>query len=80
MRSYLTPAGQKAADDHAISTIGVSGALLMENAASGSAHCIAMWIDASHIRSQKPAILILCGSGNNGGDGGPYSTGTTYYG
>lgn len=69
MRSYLTPAGQKAADNHAISTIGVSGAILMENAASGSAHCIAMWIDASHIRSQKPAILILCGSGNNGGDG-----------
>ena len=69
MRAYLTPAGQQSADNHAISTIGVAGALLMENAASGSAHCIAMWIDSSHSRSQRPTILILCGSGNNGGDG-----------
>ena len=69
MRSYLTPEGQNKADAHAIKHIGVSGALLMENAASGSAHCIAMWIDASSIRSAKPTILILCGSGNNGGDG-----------
>ena len=44
MRSYLTPEGQKNADAHAIKHIGVSGALLMENAASGSAHCIAMWL------------------------------------
>lgn len=69
MRAFLTPAGQQSADNHAISTIGVAGALLMENAASGSAHCIAMWIDSSHSRSQRPTILILCGSGNNGGDG-----------
>lgn len=69
MRSYLTPEGQKQADDHAIKHVGVSGALLMENAASGSAHCIAMWIDASTIRSEKPSVLVLCGSGNNGGDG-----------
>jgi len=69
MRSYLTPEGQKNADAHAIKHIGVSGALLMENAASGSAHCIAMWLDASTIRSERPSILILCGSGNNGGDG-----------
>jgi len=69
MRAYLTPAQQKAADDYAISTIGVSGSLLMENAASGSAHCIAMWIDSSHIKSTRPSILLLCGAGNNGGDG-----------
>ena len=69
MRSYLTPEGQNKADAHAIKHIGVSGALLMENAASGSAHCIAMWLDAWTIRSAKPTILILCGSGNNGGDG-----------
>jgi len=69
MRAYLTPSGQKAADDYAISKIGVSGSILMENAASGSAHCIAMWLDASAIRAERPSILILCGSGNNGGDG-----------
>ncbi len=69
MRSYLTPEGQNKADAHAIEHIGVSGALLMENAGSGSAHCIAMWIDASPIRSERSRILILCGSGNNGGDG-----------
>ena len=34
MRSYLTPEGQKNADAYAIKHIGVSGALLMENAAS----------------------------------------------
>ena len=69
MRSYLTPEGQRKADAHAIKYVGISGALLMENAASGSAHCIAMLCDASTIRSERPSILIICGSGNNGGDG-----------
>lgn len=69
MRAYLIPSEQKAADDYAISKIGVSGSILMENAASGSAHCIAMWLDASVIPSERPSILVLCGSGNNGGDG-----------
>lgn len=69
MRSYLTPEGQQKADTYAIEHIGLPGALLMENAASGSAHCIAMWLEASTILKERPIIMILCGSGNNGGDG-----------
>jgi NAD(P)H-hydrate epimerase len=51
------------ADRHAIEDLGVPGILLMENAATGV-------VDA--IREHFPdaiRVLVLCGAGNNGGDG-----------
>ena len=51
------------ADRHTIEDLGVPGIVLMENAATGV-------VDA--VREHFPAarkILILCGPGNNGGDG-----------
>lgn len=55
--------GMREADRHTIEDLGVPGLVLMENAATGV-------VDA--IREDFPEarrVLILCGRGNNGGDG-----------
>ncbi len=52
-------------DRTAIEVIGIPGVVLMENAGRGAARCVFDLLD-------DPAasrVAILCGSGNNGGDG-----------
>ena len=53
-------------DNFAIHTLGIPGALLMENAAFGIVESINEKIDLS---AQKLNFGIICGKGNNGGDG-----------
>jgi NAD(P)H-hydrate epimerase len=55
-------------DRAAISDYGIPGVVLMENAARGLAkHAITMLAGAGRATSRR--VLIVCGSGNNGGDG-----------
>ena len=49
-------------DQRAISDLGLSGLILMENAGSGAAEIIARTVSLG-------PVLIVCGVGNNGGDG-----------
>ena len=63
MLPVLDNEGMREADRHTIEDLGVPGIVLMENAATGV-------VDA--LREKFPEarrILILCGPGNNGGDG-----------
>ena len=57
--------GLLAIDREATNTYGMSSIVLMENAARGAARIIAGSIDCV-LRSN---VIVVCGSGNNGGDG-----------
>ncbi len=68
MKYFLTPTEMREADSIAIKKYGIPGAILMENAARSAADIIFRSIDGENdIFFDK--VLILCGSGNNGGDG-----------
>lgn len=63
MRPVLTASEMRAADRRTIEDVGLPGVILMENAGA---------VVAREIRSRFPharRIAILCGKGNNGGDG-----------
>lgn len=63
MKDVLTPSQSRNADQALIQQYGISGEVLMERAAQGV-------VQAINARFQDSArILILCGPGNNGGDG-----------
>src|SRR5262245_37504779 len=55
----------RAVDAHAIQRLGIPGPRLMENAGAGAAEVIAN--EFAPIRGKR--VMILCGKGNNGGDG-----------
>jgi NAD(P)H-hydrate epimerase len=61
----LTREQVRAVDRIAIEQFGVPGIVLMENAALGAVAVARAMLQ----RTQRPAVLILCGGGNNGGDG-----------
>jgi hydroxyethylthiazole kinase-like uncharacterized protein yjeF len=63
MQPILTTAQSRAFDKHLIEEIGIPSLVLMENAARG---CLGAMQDWLHESSE---IVILCGPGNNGGDG-----------
>lgn len=63
MRPVLTAAEMRSADRRTIEDIGIPGVILMENAGAAVAR---------EIRDRFPGarrIVVLCGKGNNGGDG-----------
>ncbi len=62
-RCVLTVAQIRAVDAIAVRDFGMNSLVLMENAGRGCAD----WIDASLNRSS--GVVVLCGPGNNGGDG-----------
>lgn len=67
MKYILTPDQITAADKAAIEIYNIPSVVLMENAARSSTEEI---IDIFEVNSlENPEIIILCGSGNNGGDG-----------
>ncbi len=63
MLPVLTAAEMREADRRTIEEIGLPGAVLMENAGAG----VARWLKARY--PQAARVAILCGRGNNGGDG-----------
>ncbi|NLK50194.1 MAG: NAD(P)H-hydrate dehydratase [Candidatus Cloacimonetes bacterium] len=65
MHPILTPAQMRACETVAIQELGIPSILLMENAGHGTAQ----HIDSFFPDYNKKRILILCGNGNNGGDG-----------
>jgi len=61
----LTAAQMRSVDRRTIEDFGVPGVVLMENAGRGAADIL-----CAEYASLKPGpVLILCGKGNNGGDG-----------
>jgi hydroxyethylthiazole kinase-like uncharacterized protein yjeF len=59
----LPDAGQqRATDDWAIQTRGIAGATLMERAGAGLAELVS-------VRAPEGRVVVVCGKGNNGGDG-----------
>lgn len=67
MKYILTPDEVRFADSTAINDFSIPSIVLMENAARSSAEYIKEIFDDLEILD--PEIIILCGSGNNGGDG-----------
>src|SRR5438552_13055858 len=63
MRAVLTAAQMRDADRRTIEEIGLPGAVLMENAGAA----VARELRQRYPRARRP--LVLCGKGNNGGDG-----------
>lgn len=61
----LTAAAMQELDRRAITEIGIPGAVLMENAGRGAAETLARRFSAVF----PGPVLVLCGRGNNGGDG-----------
>ena len=65
MQPILTAAQMREADRRAIEEIGIAGPVLMENAARGTTDLLATLLGS--LRGKR--IAIICGKGNNGGDG-----------
>src|SRR3954447_6751199 len=60
---HLTRAAVRELDRRAIHEYGVPGVVLMENAGRGAAELLV------RLNYERQRVLILCGPGNNGGDG-----------
>ncbi|MBL8877922.1 MAG: NAD(P)H-hydrate epimerase [Phycisphaerales bacterium] len=67
--SPLNCATIRAVDVRAIEVLGVPGLILMENAASGAADVILAELAARPRDRRSRTVVVLCGAGNNGGDG-----------
>lgn len=65
--SLVSAAEMQALDRHTIDELGVPGALLMESAGRGLIGPL-MGLRQTSDRPEEP-VVILCGGGNNGGDG-----------
>ncbi|RLC49148.1 MAG: bifunctional ADP-dependent NAD(P)H-hydrate dehydratase/NAD(P)H-hydrate epimerase [Candidatus Cloacimonadota bacterium] len=61
----LSPAEMRELDRISIEEVGISGLVLMENAGKKSAEII----EEKILKTNKERIAVLCGTGNNGGDG-----------
>lgn len=68
----LTREQCRAVDRYAIDVLGIPGLVLMENAGRNAADLIDHWVAGRSVAAADaaiPAICIVCGKGNNGGDG-----------
>ena len=65
MLPIFTAAEMRALDARAIRELGIPGARLMDAAGSGAAALIARW----HAPIRRKSVVVVCGKGNNGGDG-----------
>ena len=64
-KPILTSAAMRACDDHTIQNLGIPSRTLMERAA----HAVAAYLYRRADLFPCGRVLILCGNGNNGGDG-----------
>jgi len=64
MKPVLTASEMRLCDERTIKEFGITGHALMETAARGAEKILAL-----NAKIKKKHILILCGKGNNGGDG-----------
>ena len=64
----LTRRQSRAVDSAAINEYGIPGMVLMENAGRGVVELLLGW-DRSLVGEQAHSVAILCGKGNNAGDG-----------
>ena len=69
MNTFLFPHQQQSLDNYAVHTYGIPSIIMMENAASGCAHAIALRLEEEFPLKDCISITVLCGLGNNGGDG-----------
>jgi hydroxyethylthiazole kinase-like uncharacterized protein yjeF len=67
MKPVLSRAQMRAFDAHAIKQCSVPGLLLMENAGRGATDVLVSELCDGDARGKQP--VIVCGAGNNGGDG-----------
>jgi ADP-dependent NAD(P)H-hydrate dehydratase / NAD(P)H-hydrate epimerase len=67
MKPVLSRAQMRAFDSHAISQCSVPGVVLMENAGRGATDVLVAELYAGALDRARP--VIVCGAGNNGGDG-----------
>ena len=67
MTLILTRDQVREVDRRAISEYGISGLVLMENAGRGTADVLCGLIASSQGSNER--VVIVCGKGNNGGDG-----------
>ncbi len=71
MYHVLTAAQMRVCDAYTINELAVSAAILMEDAANAATERIlAIFRERGFMSdSRRPRVVVLCGSGNNGGDG-----------
>ncbi len=66
----LTAAQSRAVDRYAVDVLGLPGLVLMENAAINTASVVLDLLeDAGELDRDAFVVSVLCGGGNNGGDG-----------
>src|SRR5579859_7003165 len=64
MKPILSSAEMRSCDERSIGQFGIHSSALMERAARGAVKLL-----ASRVKLRGKRILVLCGKGNNGGDG-----------
>lgn len=69
MDKILTALQMKTYDNYTINKIGIPSMVLMEKAALSVLDEIKKYIVDTNLKPETSKILILCGTGNNGGDG-----------
>jgi NAD(P)H-hydrate epimerase len=67
LKGFLTVEQCRSVDEYAIEQLGIPGIVLMENAGRNAADLIETW--ASLPDDAPRRVALLCGKGNNGGDG-----------
>lgn len=69
-RIWLTRAQCRAVDHYAINDLGIPGVVLMENAGRNATDLIERWLRTRLKGTNRHGkVAIICGRGNNGGDG-----------
>ena len=69
MRLVFTAAQARASDQHMMTVLGLPGLVLMENAGRGVAHVIRRALGKQKRPLSKSKVVVVCGAGQNGGDG-----------
>jgi hydroxyethylthiazole kinase-like uncharacterized protein yjeF len=68
-RLRLTCAQCRAVDQYAVEVLGIPGVVLMENAGRNATDLVEGWMRPRLAGRPAGRVAILCGRGNNGGDG-----------